>query len=80
MMNEIMINPIQLEIAIQLCDEIREEIDRIWYPSPERWCLLCQEETGGDPLKRGFLREPGNRGCILVNARYAEMTHKKPPC
>jgi len=78
MMNESVINPIPLEIAIQLCDEIREELDRIWYPAPDRWCYDCQEEAGGDPLKRGFLREPGNRGCIMINARYAEMTHRKP--
>ena len=73
MMDENVINPIPLDIAIQLCDEIREEIDRLWYPTPARWCLTCQEESGGGPAKRGFLRAPGNRGCILVNARYAEM-------
>lgn len=79
-MNDNVINPIPLEIAIQLCAEIREENDCIWYPTPARWCFCCQEETGGDPMKRGFLREPGNRGCILVNAGYAEMTRNKPSC
>ena len=73
MMEENVVNPIPLEIAIQLCDEIRDDIDRLWYPSPARWCLSCQQESGGEPAKRGFLRAPGNRGCILVNARYAEM-------
>ena len=77
-MDENVINPIPLEIAIQLCDEIREELDRIWYPTPARWCYCCQKEIlEGDPMNRGFLRKPGNRGCALVNARYAEITHKK---
>jgi len=75
MMNGNVINPIPLEIAIRLCNEICEEIDSVWYPIPNRWCFCCQEKTGGDPMKRGFLREPGNRGCFLVNARYAEMTY-----
>ena len=77
MMDKNVINPIPLEMAIQLCDEICEEMDREWYPTPNRWCYCCTEKSGGDPMKRGFLREPGNRGCTLVNARYAEMMHKK---
>ena len=77
MMKEYVINPIPLEIAKRLCDEIREETDRIWYPIPDRWCFCCQEESGGDPMKRGFLSQPGNRGCMLINTRYDEMTHKK---
>jgi hypothetical protein len=76
-MDENVGNPIPLEIAIQLCDEIREELDRIWYPTPARVCLCCEQEGCEDPTKRGFTRLAGNRGCTLVNARYAEMTHKK---
>jgi|GEM_PF-989067 len=77
MMNADVINPIPLEIAIQLCEEIRGEIDHIWYPTPARWCLHCQEQTSAGLLKRGFLRAAGNRGCLLVNARYAEMMYRK---
>ena len=77
MLNEYVPDPIPLDIAIKLCDEIREEVDKIWYPTPDRWCYCCQQETGGDPTKRGFLREPGNRGCFLVNKRYAGIAHPK---
>ena len=64
MMNENVINLIPLEIAIQLCAEIREEIDRIWYPTPARWCFYCQEETGGDghpPAAIGWRRAGNDR-------------------
>lgn len=75
-MKDNMINPIPLKIALQLCDEIREETDRIWYPIPARWCLSCEEQAGSEPMKRGFMNKPGNRGCFLINTRYAELTHK----
>ena len=64
-------NPIPLEIAIQLCAQIRQEAEHNWYTEAAHWCWSCQQATGGDPAKRGFLRAPGNRGCILVNSRYA---------
>lgn len=76
-MNENVINPIPLDIAIRLCTEIREETDRVWYPTPDRWCFCCQQESGGDPLKRGFLRQPGNRGCFLINTRYDRMIREQ---
>jgi hypothetical protein len=76
-MNEIHITPIPLAVAEKLCAEIREEVDRVWVPTPNHWCWICQQRTGGDPLKRGFLREPGNRGCIVINARYAEIQQKE---
>lgn len=64
---------IPLEIAIQLCAEIREDSERDWQTPAARWCWACRESSGGDRAQRGFLRQPGNRGCILVNARYAQM-------
>lgn len=64
--------PIPLEVAIQLCAEIRQQAEQAWQSPALRWCWSCQQSTGGDPAKRGFLRQPDNRGCILVNARYAE--------
>jgi len=63
--------PIPLDVAIQLCQEIRTEFEEDrWHSSAARWCWSCQESTGGDPVKRGFMQKPGNRGCILINARY----------
>ena len=66
---------IPMEVALELCAAIREEAEGDWQTPAGRWCWSCQEATGGDPAKRGFLREPGNRGCILINARYAEQQH-----
>jgi len=64
--------PIPLEIALQLCAEVRRQAEQDWQSPVSRWCWACQQSTGGDPAKRGYLRQPGNRGCILVNARFAE--------
>ena len=66
---------IPMEIALKLCAEIRAETDDDWTTHAGRWCWACQEASGGDPDQRGFLRKPGNLGCILINARYAAMQH-----
>ncbi|MEW5871942.1 MAG: hypothetical protein AB1894_21920 [Chloroflexota bacterium] len=64
---------IPLEIAQQICAEIRQEAEVAWYTQAARWCWTCQQATGGDPNHRGFLRAPGNRGCILINDRFAQQ-------
>jgi hypothetical protein len=64
---------IPYETAIMLCKEFRAEAEWEWHTAASRWCWRCQQAAGGEASKRGFLRAPGNRGCILVNARYAEM-------
>jgi hypothetical protein len=66
------IEPIPWEAADQLCAAIRKEAEQNWHMAAARWCWNCQEETGGDMNNRGFMRESGNRGCYLVNARFAE--------
>ena len=71
-MNEqVVVNPIPLDVATQLCAEIRREFDEeSWHSSAARWCWSCQQTGRDDSTNRGFLQKPGNRGCILVNARY----------
>lgn len=71
MSEQVVLTPIPLEVAVQLCQEIRTEFDEErWHSSAARWCWSCQESNRGDPSKRGFMQKPGNRGCILVNARF----------
>lgn len=64
--------PIPWIVADQLCITIREEAKQNWSTAAASWCWSCQKETGGDMNKRGFMRQPGNQGCYLINARYAE--------
>jgi len=71
MNEELAVKPIPLGIAERLCAEIRAEAEEHWYTSASAWCWSCQKATGGKTIKRGFLQAPGNRGCILINARYA---------
>jgi hypothetical protein len=67
-------NPIPLEIAEQLCAEIRAEADRNWHTAAARWCWSCRKSKGAEePKQPAYLQKPGNRGCILINARYAHM-------
>ena len=65
--------PISTDVALQLCAQIRQEAEANWHTEAARWCWACQQTTGGDPARRGFLRMPGNRGCVLVNARFASL-------
>ena len=65
------INLIPLEVAEQLCREIRAEADRNWHTAAARWCWSCRKSKQAD--EPGYLQKPGNRGCILINARYAQM-------
>jgi len=62
--------PIPLQLVEKLCEEIRIETEAHWYTESARWCWNCQKSAGGNLEKRGFLRLPGNRGCVLVNARF----------
>jgi len=64
--------PIPTQIAIQLCDEIRRDNLRQWEGLAARWCWDCTRKSPGDPAQRGFTRRPGNRGCPMVNALYAQ--------
>lgn len=61
---------IPLEAAELLCAEIRAEADVNWHTAAARWCWDCRKKAGGDPANKGYLRKPGNRGCILINRRY----------
>jgi hypothetical protein len=74
MQNRPEFDPIPWQVADQLCLAIREEAKINWYTIAARWCWDCQKTTGGDLTRRGFMRRPGNRGCELVNARFAEMS------
>ena len=69
--------PIPMEIAVQLCNEIRQEAEVNWQTAAASWCFSCQQQAGGDPAKRGILRLPGNRGCHLVNQRYVTSRSMK---
>jgi hypothetical protein len=62
---------IPLQIALKLCSEIRGEADRNWHTASARWCWECRQSGGDDPDRRGFMRMPGNRGCVLINRRYS---------
>lgn len=68
------LEPIPMEIAIDLCQKICQEAELRWNSAVARWCWACTSCDCGDPTKRGFARQPGNRGCLMVNARYALLT------
>jgi hypothetical protein len=77
MIRDVNSEPIPLEVALELCAEIRQEAEDNWHTAAATWCFTCQQQTGGDPAKRGFLRAEANRGCYLVNNRYAALALQK---
>jgi hypothetical protein len=60
---------IPIETAVQLCDEIRSENQKEFSFSSLQ-CWGCSFSATGEPEKRCFSNEPGNRGCNLINERY----------
>lgn len=70
---QLAIEPIPYEIAVDLCAQIRAEAEINWHTASARWCYQCRQIAGNDPNNCGFLRASGNRGCILINCKYADM-------
>lgn len=66
-------NPIPYEVALMLCNEIKEEVALKWTTASARWCYACQASRDDSEQVRGFTLKPGNRGCVVVNARYARL-------
>jgi hypothetical protein len=67
------LDPIPFETAVELCAQVRAEADANWNTASAKWCYQCRQIAGNDLSQRGFLREPGNRGCIVINRKYAEL-------
>jgi hypothetical protein len=67
------LDPIPFETAVELCAQVRAEADATWNTASAKWCYQCRQIAGNDANQRGFLREPGNRGCIVINRKYAEL-------
>lgn len=69
----LLLPPIPFETAEQLCTEVREEARINWHTATARWCWRCQKSAANRAEKYGFSQKPGNRGCILINNRYARL-------
>lgn len=64
------------EIALQLCNEIRQQYKGKWWSLAEMQCMGCNAATKGDMTKRCISNAPGYRGCNLVNVRYDRQSVK----
>ena len=67
------LEPIPFDSAVELCAQIRADAEINWHTASAKWCFQCRQTGGEDTNNRGFLRAPGNRGCIVINRKYAEM-------
>jgi hypothetical protein len=65
-----MTEAIPTEIALKLCEEIREQNSGKWYSFNGIWCAMCHKVSRGDVTKLCFHGSPDNRGCSQVNNRY----------
>ena len=74
----LLLPPIPFETAEELCAEIREEANHNWHTLTARWCWRCQRNVLKRSEEYGFTIKPGNRGCILINNKYARRYDQTP--
>ena len=60
------------EVALQLCEDVRERNRGKWYTARGLWCWGCRTFSRGDPERMCFSAAPTHRGCGQVNALYTE--------
>jgi hypothetical protein len=60
------------ETALQLCAEIRQANRGKWYKFAHIQCWGCTTYAKGDPDKICLSSQEVNRGCNLINKRYAQ--------
>ena len=58
------------EVALKLCQQVREENRGRWYSFYFWWCWGCSKFSKGNPGKLCFSSRTDNRGCCQVNKRY----------
>ena len=66
--------PIDLETALRLCRQVRQETRGKWWRAAWWQCAGCRRFSGGDPDKMCIGAAPGYRGCALVNRRLDATT------
>lgn len=63
------------ELAERLCRQIRQEANQNWHTASARWCWRCRKSYEARNRDFGYDASDGNRGCVLVNVRYAEVVN-----
>jgi len=58
--------PIPMEVAIRLCQEVRDEKP----PRLFSQCWGCLKASKGEPTRMCIHHPPDNRGCSFVNRRF----------
>ncbi len=58
------------EVALEICQQIRQENRGRWFSWNAWWCWGCVRFTVGEPEKLCFHNPPDYRGCAQVNRRY----------
>ncbi len=59
------------DVALLLCAEIRQQYRGKWYTLAGMQCMGCLAASKGEIAKMCVSSRPDNRGCNLVNARFA---------
>jgi len=67
---------IRRELALLICETIRQENRIKWYTLSKLRCWGCMRFSKGDLSKMCMSRQEGYRGCNLVNERYAKLSNK----
>lgn len=67
------IRAIPKDVALRLCEEIRNENKGKLIGFGAMQCWGCLHFSNGDLEKMCISGKPGNRGCNLINTRYDRM-------
>ena len=68
--------PIPDEMAVKLCDEVRDDNSGKWYTFRGLWCWGCRKFSKGDAGKRRYASKDGNRGCPEIGHGIAQRGEK----
>ena len=60
------------EVAIKLCEEVRDKNRGRWYSFNAMRCWWCYKFTKGNPDILSFSNRPDNRGCSQMNRLYEQ--------
>jgi hypothetical protein len=67
------VTPIQRQLALHICADIRGECHGKWWTAAGMRCTLCRFYAGGDLTSMYWSLHKGNRGCSKINLRYDRL-------
>ncbi len=65
--------PIQRQVVLHICADIRAECRGQWWTAAGMRCALCRFFAWGELSNMYWALEAGNRGCWKINQRFDRL-------